>query len=37
VRTLTLLDPLALTVELLRDWRETEPELPANVIPFRPR
>jgi hypothetical protein len=36
VRHLTLLDQLELTVELLSDWRETEPELPAN-IPFRSR
>jgi len=37
VRHLTRLDQLELTVELLSDWRETEPELPANVIPFRSR
>jgi len=37
VRCLSLLDQLELTVELLNDWRESEPELPSNVIPFRLR
>ena len=31
---LTLLDQFELTVELLIDWHETEPELPDNVISF---
>ena len=37
VRCLSLLDQLELTLELLNDWREPEPELPSNVIRFRPR
>ena len=37
VHHLTLLHQLELMVELLSDGRETEPELPANVIPFRAR
>jgi hypothetical protein len=35
VRKLTFSDQLALTIEVLRDWEATEPDLPANVIPFR--
>jgi hypothetical protein len=35
VRCLPLLDQLELTIELLNEWRE--PELPSNVIRFRPR
>jgi hypothetical protein len=38
VRRLTLLDQLELTVELLTDVHgAAEPELPPNVIRFRPR
>jgi hypothetical protein len=38
VRRLTLLDQLELTVELLSDAQgAVEPELPPNVIRFRPR
>jgi hypothetical protein len=37
VRCLSLLNQLELTIELLNEWREAEPELPSNVIPFRPR
>ena len=37
VRCLSLLDQLELTLELLNEWQESEPELPSNVIPFRPR
>jgi hypothetical protein len=38
VRCLTLLGQLELTAELLTDAHGTsEPELPLNVIPFRPR
>ena len=36
VRCLTLLDQLELTLELLNEWQESEPELPSKVIPFRP-
>jgi hypothetical protein len=36
VRCLPLLDQLELTLELLNE-QESEPELPSNVIPFRPR
>jgi hypothetical protein len=28
---------LKLTLELLNEWREPEPELPSKVIRFRPR
>ena len=34
---MSLLDQLELTVELLTDGHEVEPELPSNIIPFRPR
>jgi hypothetical protein len=37
VRCLPLIDQLELTLELLNEWQGTEPELPSNVIPFRPR
>lgn len=37
VRRLWLLDQLQLTLELLKESRETETELSSNVIPFRPR
>ena len=37
VRCLSLLEERELTLELLNEWQESEPELPANVIPFRPR
>jgi hypothetical protein len=37
VRCLSLLDQLELTLELLNEWQESEPELPSNVIPFRQR
>jgi hypothetical protein len=37
VHCLSLLDQLELTLELLNEWQESEPELPSNVIPFRPR
>src|SRR4051812_4977029 len=37
VRCLSLLDQLDLTLEVLNGWRDTEPERPSNVIPFRPR
>ena len=37
VRCLPLIDQLELTLELLKQWRESEPELPSNVIPFGPR
>jgi hypothetical protein len=37
VRCLPLIDQLELTLELLNEWQESEPELPSNVIPFRPR
>ncbi len=37
VRCLSLLDQLELTLELLNERQEAEPELPSNVIPFRPR
>jgi hypothetical protein len=37
VRCLSLLDQLELTLELLSEWHESEPELRSNVIPFRPR
>jgi hypothetical protein len=37
VRCLSLVDQLELTLELLNEWQESEPELPSNVIPFRPR
>ena len=37
VRCLSLLDQLELTLELLNEWQESEPEVPSNVIPFRPR
>jgi hypothetical protein len=37
VRCLSLLDQLELTLELPNKWQESEPELPSNVIPFRPR
>jgi hypothetical protein len=37
VRCLSLLDQLELTLVLLNRWRESEPELPSSVIPFRPR
>src|SRR5690242_12329302 len=36
VRYLSLLDQLELTLELLNEWQESEPELPSNGIPFRP-
>jgi hypothetical protein len=34
---MALLDQLELTVELLTDRHEGEPELPSNIIPFHPR
>ena len=34
---MSLLDQLELTVELLTGGHEVEPELPSNIIPFRPR
>jgi hypothetical protein len=37
VRCLSLLDQLELTLELLNECREPEPELPSNMIRFRPR
>ena len=37
VHCLPLLDQLELTVELLTDVQPHEPELPPNVIRFRPR
>jgi hypothetical protein len=37
VRCLPLIDQLELTLELLKQWQESEPELPSNVILFRPR
>jgi hypothetical protein len=37
VRCLPLLDQLELTVELLTDAECAEPELPSNVLRFRPR
>ena len=37
VRCLPLIDQLELTLDLLNEWQESEPELPSNVIPFRPR
>ena len=36
VRCLSLLDQLELTLELLNEWLEPEPEVPSNVIRFRP-
>jgi hypothetical protein len=37
VHCLPLVDQLELTLDLLIEWRESEPELPSNVTPFRPR
>jgi hypothetical protein len=37
VRCMSLLDQLELTLDLLNEWRETQPELPSHVIPFRTR
>ena len=37
VRCLSLLDQLELTLQLLNECQEPGPELPSNVIPFRPR
>jgi hypothetical protein len=33
---MSLLDHLELTVELLTDGHEVEPQLPSNIIPFPP-
>lgn len=36
VRCLSLLDQLELTLEFLKEWRESDSKLPSNVVPFRP-